>query len=57
MKPIDQLTKDEITSKLNAIDHVDNWDNETYRYREQLIFEYNKRIEEDVENADNGGCN
>lgn len=48
MKVIEELTKDEITSELNALDHKDRWDELDCRYRDKLVKKFYELVELEV---------
>lgn len=45
MKPISQMTKSEITSEVNALQHKDRWTEQDYQYNDQLNKQYYEIIE------------
>jgi hypothetical protein len=54
MKPLDQLTKDELKSEINAINMDDLGDIETWMRRELLTKELYRRIRYEAEIATRG---
>lgn len=45
MKTIEGLTKDEITSEINALQHKDRWTEQDYQYNDQLTKQYYEIVE------------
>lgn len=48
MKTVNELTKDEITSELNTLDHKDRWDESDYQYRDKLVKKFYELVELEV---------
>ena len=48
MKPISQMTKSEITSEINALQHKDHWTEQDYQYNDQLTKQFYEIIEMEV---------
>lgn len=48
MKPISQMTKSEITSEINALQHKDRWTEQDYQYNDQLTKQFYEIIEMEV---------
>lgn len=47
-KPISQMTKSEITSEINALQHKDRWTEQDYQYNDQLTRQFYEIIEMEV---------
>ncbi len=48
MKPISQMTKSEITSEINALQHKDRWTEQDYQHNDQLTKQYYEIVEMEV---------
>jgi acyl-CoA reductase-like NAD-dependent aldehyde dehydrogenase len=48
MKTVNELTKDEITSELNALDYKDKWNESDYQYRDKLVKKFYELVELEV---------
>jgi len=44
-KPISQMTKSEIISEINALQHKDRWTEQDYQYNDQLTKQFYEIIE------------
>ena len=47
-KPISQMTKSEITSEINALQHKDRWTEQDYQHNDQLTRQFYEIIEMEV---------